>query len=149
MATFEPSTKRDPTNGKPKWNVGFVSMPRLLLKHQSFADLSGGAAKLLLALLSNYVGNNNGHLVASHSQMKPHGFSSKDSLARAIRELIASGHVIRTREHHLRSPALYAITWLPIDRAPTGRRYDGGITATDEASDSWREVDIQDARCAA
>lgn len=141
MATFTPSTNTDPRSGKLQWRCRFVSMPHALLINSTYSELSGGATKLLLALLADYVGNNNGHLTATFSRMKRFGFNSKDSLARGIRELIALGFVLRTRTQHLRSPALYAVTWLPISKAPAGQPYDPGVMPGEEALDLWRQFD--------
>jgi|SRR6185437_13613498 len=149
MATFTPSTSIDTRSGKLQWRVRFVSVPHALLTHPTYGELTGGAAKLLLALLADYVGNNNGHLTATFSRMKRFGFYSKDSLARGIRELLAFGYIVRTKTQHLRSPALYAVTWLPIDKAPAGQPYDTGVSPSEEASDEWRHIDPWKARSAA
>src|SRR6185437_8985254 len=61
MATFTPSTSIDTRSGKLQWRVRFVSVPHALLTHPTYGELTGGAAKLLLALLADYVGNNKGH----------------------------------------------------------------------------------------
>lgn len=140
MTKFIPSTSMHARSGKLQWNIRFVSVPHALLTHHTYAELSGGAAKLLFALLTDYVGNNNGHLTATLSRMKRFGFNSKDSLAKGIRDLIASGFIVRTKLQHLRSPAFYAVTWLPINKAPAGYTYDTGVTVGDEAVDLWRDV---------
>ena len=138
MATFAPSTQNDVSTGRVQWRSRFVSLPHALLTDPSFADLSGVAMKLLLALLAGYLGNNNGHLTATHSKMINFGFNSKDSLARGLRELMAAGYILRTKSQHLRSPALYAVTWLPINPAPNGHAYDQGVAPGDQALDLWR-----------
>jgi hypothetical protein len=149
MATFTASTRMDSRTGKVQWQARFVSLPHALLTHPTYSELSGGASKLLLAMLSGYVGKNNGHLTATFSRMKTFGFNSKDSLARAIRELIAFGYIVRTKSQHLRSPALYAITWFPINKAPPGQPYDLGPTPGDDARDEWRDIDPWDSKRAA
>lgn len=141
MATFAPSTSLSP-KGRLEWNVRFASFPVSLITHPAFSKLSGNGFKLLGAMLCGYVGNNNGHLVATHSQMRRFGFSSKDSLSRAIRELLAYGLIVRTRTQVRRSPALYALTWLPINAPQPGAPYDAGVASTVEAGDDWRHVDI-------
>jgi hypothetical protein len=146
MATFTPSTSMNPHSGKLQWHVRFAPIPHALLTHPTYGELTGGAAKLLLALLADYAGNNNGHLTATFSRMKRFGFNSKDSLARGLRELITFGYIVRTKTHHLRSPALYAVTWLPIDRAPAGQSYDTGAVPAEEAQDLWRHIDPRKAR---
>ena len=149
MATFTPCTSIDSRSGKLQWRCRFVSLPHALLTHPTYSELSGGTAKLLLALLADYVGNNNGHLTATLSRMKRFGFYSKDSLARGLRELIACGYIVRTKTQHLRSPALYAVTWLPINKAPAGQPYDPGVAPSEEALDLWRHVDPSIVRTAA
>lgn len=149
MATFAPSTENDATTGKVQWRSRFVSLPHALLTDPSFASLSGVGMKLLLALLSGYAGNNNGHLTATHSKMIHLGFSSKDSLARGLRELMAAGYILRTKRQHLRSPALYAVTWLPINPAPAGQAYDQGIAPGGQALDLWRASNKPQGRLAA
>lgn len=145
MASFAPSTRVAP-KGRLEWNVRFAPLPIPLITHPAFSELSGNGLKLVLAMLSGYVGNNNGHLVATHSQMRRFGFNSKESLSRAIRELLAFGLIVRTRAQVLRSPALYAITWLPINAPRPGTPYDAGTTATMEAGDDWRHIDASWAR---
>jgi len=149
MATFTPSTRIDPRTGKLKWCSRFVSLPHAMLTHWTYRELSGGAVKLIDALAAAYAGNNNGHLTATFSHMRKFGFNSKDSLAKGIHDLIAFGYIVRTKAHHLRSPALYAVTWLPINEAPVGQPYDPGVVPGDKALDLWRCVDSPKARIAA
>lgn len=141
MAVFTASTRTEHGSNKLQWRTRFVSLPHGLLNHPTFSDLSGVASKLLLALLSDYAGNNNGQLTATLSRMKKYGFRSKDSLARGLRELIDLRYIVRTRSQHLRSPALYAVTWFPINPAPAGQPYDAGVSPGDEALDQWRHID--------
>lgn len=140
MGTYNPSTTLS-TAGKLEWHISFAAVPRAALLHPSYELLSGSATRLLLAVLSSYDGKNNGSLVATASRMKFFGFRSKDSLSRAINELINFGFLVRTRTQVRRLPALYAITWLPINPAPKGMSYDGGFSETREAGDEWRHVD--------
>jgi len=138
-ATFDPSTRMHA--GKVKWEERFTSLPHALLVHETFAELSGRAVKLLLAIASQYMGSNNGHLTATASRMQAFGFHSKDSLAKSIQELLVFGFMVRTRSQQKRLPALYAVTWFPIHEAPKGKPYNPGITPTDESSDLWRHTD--------
>src|SRR5690349_2893639 len=124
--TFAASTRMDHATKKVQWKSRFVSLPCSLLSHASFQELSGGSAKLPLALNAGYGGNNNGPPTAPFSRMKSFGFNSKETVARALRELIAFGYIVRTRTQRLREPALYAVTWLPINRALAGQPYDEG-----------------------
>jgi len=139
--TFVPTSQIGTGGQKLKWNARFAAIPHAVLVDPTFAELSGRALKLLLAVLSQFVGNNNGHLTATPSRMKAFGLRSKDSLAKSIQELIDFGYIVRTRSQECRLPALYAITWLPLNKAPKGQPYDPGITSSNEASDLWRHID--------
>lgn len=136
MATFQPSTQSE--NGSFKWNIRFTALPHALFGESKFVGLRGNATKLLLALASCYVGNNNGHLVATPSYLKRFGFNSKDSIAKSLHELQRAGYLVRTRTSVYKEPALYAVTWLPISPPPPGKKYDAGITSSDLPLDTWR-----------
>jgi hypothetical protein len=138
--TFSGSSHVDPITGKVQWRSRFVTLPHGVVTHTSFRELTGNSAKLLLAVLASYTGNNNGHLVATFSRMQAFGFNSKDSVARALRELISLGYIVRCRTHHKRSPALYAMTWLPINSPKAGEPYDAGVSSSTLSIDTWRDV---------
>jgi len=74
--------------------------------------------------------------------MKRFGFKSKGSLAKSIQELIMFGYIVRTRMQQCRMPALYAMTWFPINKARSGEPYDPGVEPGDESSDLWRYTDL-------
>jgi hypothetical protein len=97
----------------------FLSIPSALHDHPEFCNLSGSALKVLLGLLRQYRGSNNGDLSASHSQAVKWGVSSKTSLANALSDLQEYNFIIRTRQGYFTNPggrcALYALAWKPID----------------------------------
>lgn len=101
---------------------GFIAIPHALYDSPAFAGLSGTEHKVLLGLMRQYRGNNNGNLSASHTQAKVWGVSSKTSLANALDRLQQLDLIIRTREGVFLNPggrcALYALTWLSIDDCP-------------------------------
>jgi hypothetical protein len=80
-----------------------------------YAALSPRAVKALIDLLTQYRGANNGDLCAAWSIMRKRGWSSKDQLVKAIRELLESGWIIVTRPGGRRITTLYALTFFPID----------------------------------
>lgn len=97
----------------------FLALPVSVVDSQDYKSLSGNAVKLLMALLYQYRGKNNGDLSASYSIMRDMGFVSKDTLQRAKNELLEKQLIIQTREGRFINPggvcALYALAWLPID----------------------------------
>lgn len=136
MATFVPSTRME--HGKVKWSGHYHGIPHTVLNHPSFAALSGGSVKLLLCLAAAHFGNNNGHLTATLSRLKGYGFNSKESIAKGLRQLVDYGYIVRARANVIREPALYAITWFPINPSPPGQKYDAGVVPGNEALDLWR-----------
>jgi hypothetical protein len=139
-ATFSGSSRLDPITRKVQWRTRFVTLPHGMVTHPSFLELTGNSAKLLLAVLAGYTGSNNGHLVATFTRMQSFGFNSKESVARALRELISLGYIVRCRTHNKRSPALYALTWLPINSPKAGEPYDAGVSPSNLSTDTWRHV---------
>lgn len=101
---------------------GFIAIPHVLYDSPAFASLSGTEHKILLGLMRQYRGNNNGDLSASHTQAKEWGVGSKTSLASALERLQQLELIIRTREGVFLNPggrcALYALAWQPIDDCP-------------------------------
>lgn len=107
-----------PRKDKPsaRWGGGgFNAVPHRVLVSEKFATLSPQATKLLIDLLSQYRGNNNGDLCAAMSLMEPRGWKSKAGHSKALKELIDTGFVILTRQGGRNTPSLYAITFYAID----------------------------------
>lgn len=97
----------------------FAALPHVVMDSEDFRGLSGGALKVLLGLLRQYRGGNNGDMSATFAQAKEWGIGSKSTLNSALDELQFRGLVIKTREGRFIRPggccALYAISWRPID----------------------------------
>lgn len=101
---------------------GFIAIPHKLYDTPAFASLSGAEHKILLGLIRQYRGKNNGNLSASYTQAQKWGVGSKTTLASALERLQLLGLIIRTREGVFLNPggrcALYALAWKPIDDCP-------------------------------
>lgn len=97
----------------------FAVLPHLVMDSEDFRALSGGALKVLLGLLRQYRGSNNGDLSASLGQAQGWGVNSSSTLAAALKELQERNLIIRTREGRFTKPggccALYALSWQPVD----------------------------------
>lgn len=96
-------------------NGWFFRMPVEVLDSPSYCGLSFKARALLFDMGAQYRGHNNGDLAAPWSWMEKRGWKSKDTLQRALKELLASGMIVLTRQGGLHCPNLYAVTWLGID----------------------------------
>nr|WP_251702143.1 hypothetical protein [Pseudomonas boanensis] len=97
----------------------FARLPHAVMDSEDFRRLSGSALAVLMCLLRQYRGSNNGDLSATFANANLWGIGSKSTLANALMELQRCNLIVRTREGRFMKPggccALYAITWQPID----------------------------------
>ena len=93
----------------------FVRIPHHVVNHENFRTLSCRATKLLIDLLAQYRGYNNGDLCAPLSLMRERGWNSSDQLQKAKNEVIEKDVIIVTRQGGLNKCSLYAVTWFQID----------------------------------
>ncbi|MUV15437.1 hypothetical protein GN331_14620 [Lysobacter sp. HX-5-24] len=119
----------------------FFRMPVEVLDSPAYCALSFKARALLLDLGAQYRGNNNGDMAAPWSWMKMRGWKSKDTLRRALLELLTSGMIEQTRQGGLHCPTLYAVTWLGIDEC--GGKLE--VQSTSVPSGRWRRQVVREA----
>ncbi len=101
----------------------FVSLPMSVLNSRAYIEASAHARMLLFDLFAQYRGDNNGDLCAAWKLMKPRGWKSEDTLAKAKKELISLGLIVETRKGARPNKAsLYAVTWCDLD--PCGGKLD-------------------------
>lgn len=100
----------------------FLAVPLDMLDHPKFAALSAHAVKLLFDIGRHYNGRNNGDLSAAFSVLqRERHWKSRDTLGRALGELLRAGFLVRTATGRkwasggTPQPNLYAITWRPIN----------------------------------
>lgn len=110
---------------KPKLDCGpkgYWALPKALMEHPDFCELTPSAIKVLMVLGRQYNGMNNGDLSATKTTMKSWGGMADGTLARALRELRGANLILCTRTSYRRRDgqkcALYGLTWLPIDPCP-------------------------------
>lgn len=120
---------------------GFIAIPHVVMESDDYRRLPPYAVKLLNAMVFQYRGKNNGDLTAAYKVMRNWGFVSKDTLSRAIKDLISAKLIVRTREGQFSNPgggcALYALTWHAIDECP-GKRLTIGPT-----NRPWRQFSME------
>lgn len=93
----------------------FVQLRHDVLRHDNFKTLSGNATKLLIDIVGQYNGKNNGDFQATWSFVRTRGWRSKGTLSRALKELLSRGWIVKTRAGGKHKAVLYAVTWLSID----------------------------------
>lgn len=113
---------------------GFAALPHCLLESKVFIGLSQHAVKLLIDLLAQFKGFNNGDLCLSWSIMEKRGWKSRDTLNKARKELIDAELIIVSRYGDRRRPHLYALTFFAIDEC--GGKLD--INTTQKPLSLWR-----------
>jgi hypothetical protein len=94
---------------------GFVALPFVVIRSESWSRLSAHAIKLLCDLLAQYRGDNNGDLTCAWTIMHARGWRSRDTLEKARRELLEHGWIIVTRQGGRHQASLYAVTFYGID----------------------------------
>lgn len=113
----------------------FSVLPHDIFQSEEYAELKHRARSCLIDLICQFRGSNNGDLTAAWSIMKKRGWTSKDQLAEAIKELRERGWIIVSRQStKRREPNLYALTWLGVD--PCGGKLD--IAADPVPSGLWK-----------
>ncbi|MEH6686510.1 MAG: hypothetical protein V7693_04540 [Halopseudomonas sabulinigri] len=97
----------------------FALLPHTVMDSEDFRMLSGNGMKVLLGLMRQFRGSNNGDLSAPFKMAKYWGINSKSTLSKALKELQKRRMITRTREGRFMKPggccALYALTWRTID----------------------------------
>lgn len=112
---------------KRKKGGRFIGIPYHVANSGSFGSLRAPEVKLLIDLLTQYHGKNNGCLSPCHALLKKRGWASS-SLYRTFTSLVHNGFLVVTRQGwKVRGKAtLVAITWNGIDEA-IKCEYDDGI----------------------
>lgn len=116
-------------------NGAYSALYRCVSRSVAFGNLSGHAVKLLIELMSNYNGSNNGDLSAAYSVVHKRGWKSKGTLNRAIQELIQAGFIETSRQGGRHKCSLYALTFYAIDEC--GGKLE--INATNKPTSLWRK----------
>ncbi|MBU3592038.1 hypothetical protein ICN11_08415 [Polynucleobacter sp. 78F-HAINBA] len=115
----EDRLRRGAIQSAPKKQVEpFIQIPSEVLNSSAYIDLSYAARAALIEILHFYRGNNNGSIWISSETVAKRGFS-KNTMTRAVKELIAHGMIYQTRRGGNLSGVcnLYAITWKRINKA--------------------------------
>lgn len=98
-------------------------------------NLSYHGKRLFLDMLSKYNGFNNGDLSFTWRQAKIHGWKSKQTHEKAIKELLKHKILIKTRQGGKNKCCLYALTLYAIDDVKG--KFDHGIKATTTPTGGW------------
>ena len=106
-----------------------------VLRSPLFKQLSSKAKALLLELVGQYNGYNNGDFSISFKQMKNKGWSSPTTLNEAKKELVETELVLITRQGGRNQCSLYGISFLAIDEC-NGKL---DVNPTEKPPDNWKK----------
>lgn len=93
----------------------FAAIPHAVMDSTAYMGASYVARSLLLELVRQHTGKNNGHFQLSTGWLRRRGWNSHDTVQRAKLEIVTRQLAIKTRLGGLNAgPDLWAVTWLPI-----------------------------------
>jgi len=127
------SLSRRKTTGRADGG-GYFKLPHAVMESKNYRALSPHARMLLNDLGLQFRGANNGDLSAAWKLMQPRGWRSRDTLGKALAELLHFGMIEKTRQGGLNHCSLFALTWLAIDEC----RNKLDVPATRIASGLWK-----------
>lgn len=115
----------------------FIGIPYHVANSKQFSLLRAPAIKLLIDLLLQYNGKNNGMLSPCYALMKKRGWA-RSSLYRAYAVLVHSGFIVVTKQGiKIRGhPTLVAVTWRGIDE-PINCKFDTDIKVSPVPVSYW------------
>lgn len=94
----------------------FVAIPVPVLESPEYRALPDAARALLVDLLMQYTGKNNGRLCVSFIAMQQYGWNSKSKLERAKAALLQAPFVLTTRKGKPPSTSEWlGVTWFRLD----------------------------------
>lgn len=116
MGYDQNEAKRRRQVDKPKTSTKhpYAATEHRVIDSEAYADLTFSARSLLVLITRQLSRDNNGHLQAAYIYASRFGFA-KNTLSRALHELIEHGIIFRTRSGgYQQGAAQFAVTWLPI-----------------------------------
>lgn len=105
--------KIDKAPEKPTAPYGAI--PEKVITSPVYSSLSDAAVRLLVELVRQHDGWNNGALFASYRYLAERGMKSREKVSRAFDELRAAGFIVETRRATPEQATRYALTWLPAN----------------------------------
>jgi hypothetical protein len=93
----------------------FMALTMQFMRSHVRCHLPTRAQKLLLDILAQYNGSNNGDLCLAWTTMAPFDWRSKDTLAKATADLLEKEIIVLTRQGGKNKASLFALTMFAID----------------------------------
>lgn len=95
--------------------TAFAGVPITVLDSEAYKRCRMPARALLMELVRQHNGRNNGHLHLAREYLRRRGMSSPDVTHRATKQLQDLGLIVMTKQGGLSiGPSLFAVTWLKV-----------------------------------
>lgn len=131
MSLAKRSDKRFGRKVKP-----FIMFKHEIIDSENFLNLSNKSVRLLIDLQRQYNGTNNGDLCIAWSVMAKRRWRSRETLYRALKELLYYEFIELTRQGGKNRCSLYAVTYESIDHC-NGKLH---VSETRCASNRWKKT---------
>lgn len=106
--------KRDHRKGALQFR--FVAIPVPVLESAAYRELPDSARSLLIDLLMQFSGKNNGRLCTSYVALQRYGWTSKSKLERAKAALLQAPFILITRRGRPPNTSEWVgVTWFQLD----------------------------------
>lgn len=96
-----------------------IAIPRKVMQSEAFRHLTGSELRVLMLLIQQYRGFNNGSLAATKEAMSHRGGMAADTLAKSLRGLQERNLIVKTGDAFEGKTGsrchLYALTWHPLN----------------------------------
>jgi hypothetical protein len=119
----------------------YALLPLEVAESPAWGAVPPYAGRVLIALLLEYYGSNNGCLGLTFTQARARGVPFQRELYAGLKILSMASLIICTRRGRLEKgaklPSLYAISWRGIDEPRDGVTYDEGITVCPIPRHDW------------
>jgi hypothetical protein len=112
------STPKRFKGAKQKRAAGrFYALPAVVLQSRAYIALSSNAIRLMMDMLEQYRGDDNGRLICTWAHMhEKRGWKSRDTLDKARAELLAAGFLFETvKGQRPNKASWYALTFFALD----------------------------------
>lgn len=93
----------------------YAGIPHRVMEAPCYKALSHPAVRVLIELIKQYNGGNNGDLTGAWGVLGKRGLRSRSTINEALKELEAHGLIRKTRQGGKNKCNLYALTWNAID----------------------------------
>jgi hypothetical protein len=140
------------SNGRNARTGRYCAIPHNVMNSADYLNLGANAKVLLLELVYQYNGKNNGDLTCAWAVLKKRGFKAETTINRAKKELLQGDLITEVRkgvaQKGKRLCSLYAINWQSLDEVfyPDGVPKHSHKKTAAPLRSFWHETKLSEAK---